>query len=322
MGRGSDFSQFELGQIQALRSTGKSFQTIANQIGRSEHGVRQAFNQGTTYGENRHNSGQPAILSARDHRQIFNWATNDGQSIREIKNELPKKVSYGTIWNSLNNNENVEWAKRQMKPVLTPAHKEKRLEFARDHMQWSNKDWEKVVFSDEKKWNLDGPDGNNSYWHDLRKEPQIMSRRQQGITYANLTQLVNYYRSYLISYKGGGGLMTWGGFGTKCTTPLAFTSNRMDSREYQDVLKNNLLRKGSKLGGQGWIFQQDNAPIHRSNSTTAWLQDKNVRVMDWPARSPDLNPMENLWADMARRVYNHGIQFGTQYELRTALERE
>ena len=71
------------------------------------------------------------------------------------------------------------------------------------------------------------------------------------------------------------------------------------------------------------IFQQDNVPAHRSEYTSNWLKNagfKDERVMAWPPNSPDLNPMENLWAIIKRRVYCNGRQFTNLKDLWTAIQ--
>ena len=50
------------------------------------------------------------------------------------------------------------------------------------------------------------------------------------------------------------------------------------------------------------IFMQDGAPCHRSKLVTIFLKKKKVKVLDWPGNSPDLNPIEHLWAVIKDKV--------------------
>ena len=67
------------------------------------------------------------------------------------------------------NNEKIKHKKKIHRPRLTMKHKEKRLEYARQNQTMSGKDWRKVVFSNEKKFNLDGSDGFQKYWDAKKK---------------------------------------------------------------------------------------------------------------------------------------------------------
>ena len=50
------------------------------------------------------------------------------------------------------------------------------------------------------------------------------------------------------------------------------------------------------------IFQQYNDPIHKSKVATTWLKDQGFKVLSWPAQSPDLNPIENLWDSPQEKI--------------------
>ena len=71
-----------------------------------------------------------------------------------------------------------------------------------------------------------------------------------------------------------------------------------------------------------WLWRQDNAPIHKARATAAWFEVQRINVLEWPAKSPNLNPIENLWGIMTRRVYAGNKQYSTKDELRRAILRE
>ena len=111
--------------------------------------------------------------------------------------------------------------------------------------------------------------------------------------------------------------MVWAGNGGK--TNLAFQTGRMKANGYQDLLDTHLLPFGELSGGPFWIFQQDNATIHVAKSTWESFLQNGVHVMDWPANSPDLNPMEKLRAILCRSVYVDGKQYTNITELKAAI---
>ncbi len=77
--------------------------------------------------------------------------------------------------------------------------------------------------------------------------------------------------------------------------------------QYKVVLEENLLPSALTMfpNSEDWFFQQDNAPCHTARSIKVWMEDHQIKTLSWPAQSPDLNPIENLWNVIKRKMDGH-----------------
>lgn len=143
---------------------------IARRLHRSPNVVSRYLKSPQNYNAKKR-SGRPPKLSAHDKRRIKREITRGGSSCSQVKRELGLDVSKTTIWREVKSHGTFQYRKRKCAPFMTPAHKTRRVQWAVERAHWTSQ-WHSVIFSDEKKFNLDGPDGVQYYWHDLRKERQ------------------------------------------------------------------------------------------------------------------------------------------------------
>ena len=74
----------------------------------------------------------------------------------------------------------------------------------------------------------------------------------------------------------------------------------MNSERHIGVLNDNLLDIMELHKCK--TFQQDSAPCHKAKVVMKWFEEKGVEVLKWPGKSPDLNPNENLWTIIKKKV--------------------
>lgn len=171
------------------------------------------------------------------------------------------------------------------KPLLTKKMRQGRLAFAKQHQGWTVQDWRKVMWSDE-----------STFQCGAKRRGKL--RRPAG---------ANKFDSRYIetTVKHPDSVMIWGCFSGEqgCGGFYVLPKNKtMNSEVYIQVLESHLVNIFDQHGCD--FFQQDNAPCHKSRKTMKWLQDNNVCVLEWPRNSPDLNPIEQMWGHMKRKLEN------------------
>ncbi|KAA8496442.1 Transposable element Tc3 transposase [Porphyridium purpureum] len=165
--------------------------------------------------------------------------------------------------------------------VRQPLSRENRLRHVAFAMQNLNKieDPRKVIFTDEKKFNLDGPDGYSGQWVRTGELPDRVRR-----------------------HTGGGSVMFWMAISSAGKMALLKTPARITSEKYVAMLESSRVVTifGESHPG-GWTFKQDKAPAHAARNTKSFARE-GWHVMDWPAQYESLSELEarimEVWASI------------------------
>ncbi|KAH9090499.1 hypothetical protein Ae201684P_014300 [Aphanomyces euteiches] len=191
MGRGTALDEIEQAQARALETAGWTIAKIATTLGRSRKVIGNYLKNKETYGTLK-STRRPSSLTPTATRHLFREGAKGLSSCSQLATDLKLPIGPRRVQQLFSEHPEFLYKKRISAPLLTAQHQAARVKFANDHIR-GRRDWTEVIFSDEKKFNLDGPDGWQYYWHHLRHEEQMISRRQNG----------------------GGLVMIWGAFSAK-----------------------------------------------------------------------------------------------------------
>jgi transposase len=181
MGAKNDLTEEERIRILTLHGEGYSRRNIQDVVPRSLGAIQRCITQ-HTLGIATKRPGRHPCVSDRDRRRVIREVSNKRTSSAKVKARLELTCSARTIRNIIKASGIIRWKKLSKKPLLSHTHRERRMAFAGAKLTWRTpaNAMEKIIFSDEKKFNLDGPDGNAFYYHDERKQEILRNRRQGG----------------------------------------------------------------------------------------------------------------------------------------------
>ncbi|GFS54858.1 transposable element Tcb2 transposase [Trichonephila clavipes] len=167
---------------------------------------------------------------------------------------------------------------------LTRQHRTARLQWCLEHHNWSEQDWACVLFSDESRFSLSSDCRRQLIWH------------ESGTAYRpeNIQEKDRYPTCSII---------VWVGIMSNGRTRLHVVANgTMTGQRYIDEVLLPHVRLFRGAVGDKFVFMDDNATCHRTLAVQDCLHSEGIQRLVWRGRSPDLNPIENVWDALGRQV--------------------
>lgn len=284
-------------EIVRLRKNNNTFPDIAKSVQRPISTCQAIFQKWLDTGdvEDLPRSGRPSSITLNQKEKLIKTVKdNKDLSIREVLEESKIDISKTSAWNTMRDygfrcrTQSIKWS-------MEPHHKEARLKWALEYIKKPDEFWQRVIFTDESKAQFNTTKQKLWVLEDEKPTPIERDRWQPSV-------------------------LLWGAISFDGNCILEVIHGTMDSVIYLDLLKRRLLKNfpGLRSGrvddgpDSALILQQDGSKVHCEKNVNAYFQSKNIILLPWPAKSPDLNLIESVWAWLKKEMKT---SYRTQKEL-------
>lgn len=283
--------------VKQAETKGHSWKSIGESIGRNPDTCKKFYKAYQTTGTLFPKQGRPKKITDEVKQNVVaSMKNNPIQTLNDVACE--NNISKPSAKTILNSNK-IKYYQMTPVPSLTEDHKRARLSLCDLILSYRYDQLPPIIFTDESTVveNLN----SGGIWREYGHHPpeSFFNQEQRPLS-----------------------VMIWGGIGPRgFRTPLFYFQTHVNSQSYmKTLLDNDVFSEIERIFGRTYVWQQDNAPSHTSGYTKGFLSKIIPQYLPWPPKSPDLSPIEQIWAYIKKKLA--GKHFRTKEELFNAIENE